>query len=92
MFTKILLVVFFTLFTATAALAAVNINTADVKELTSLPGIGWSKAAAIINYRTEHGDFTTPDDLVKVKGIGGKTLGKIRDKVTLGVEETIRPR
>jgi competence protein ComEA len=59
----------------------VNINTADTDELTSLPGVGVSKATAIINYRTEHGLFTTVDELSNVRGIGESILDKIRDLV-----------
>ena len=62
-------------------IATVNINTADSVELSSLPGIGSAKAAAIVEYRTEHGHFTTVDDLTKVQGIGKKVLNKIRDLI-----------
>jgi len=58
---------------------SVNINTADTGELTSLPGIGTSKATAIVNYRSEHGLFATVDDLVNVRGIGSNVLDKIRN-------------
>lgn len=68
---------------AVAALAGVNINTADEKELASLPGIGPTKAAAIVDYRTEYGSFKIPDDFKKVKGIGRKTLEKLRDQITV---------
>lgn len=54
----------------------VNINTANLTELCSLSGIGPVKAQAIIDYRKEHGPFQTPEDLIKVKGIGQKTLEK----------------
>jgi len=58
---------------------SVNINTADTGELTSLPGIGTSKATAIVTYRSEHGLFATVDDLVNVRGIGSNVLDKIRN-------------
>lgn len=67
-----------------AALAAVNINTADQSELETLPGIGPSKAVAIIQYRTEHGAFKSVDELDNVSGIGPSTLASIRDLVTVG--------
>ncbi|MCB5252362.1 MAG: helix-hairpin-helix domain-containing protein [Candidatus Cloacimonadaceae bacterium] len=54
----------------------VNINTANLKELCSLSGIGHVKAQAIMDYRKEHGPFQSPEDLIKVKGIGPKTLQK----------------
>jgi competence protein ComEA len=58
---------------------SVNINTADTGELTSLPGIGTSKATAIVDYRTEHGPFAAIDELTNVRGIGVSVLDKIRD-------------
>ena len=64
--------------------AAINVNTAPVAELISLPGIGPKKAQAIILYREAHGPFQTVDDLIQVKGIGPKTLEKLRPLVTVG--------
>lgn len=61
----------------------VNINTATQAELESLPGIGPSKAAAIIAYRQEHGPFARPEDLQDVSGIGPKTWEGLADKVTV---------
>ncbi|ODN31104.1 ComEA family DNA-binding protein [Fervidobacterium thailandense] len=58
-----------------------NINTATVSELEKLPGIGPTKAAEIIRYRTENGPFKSVDELLNVKGIGPKTLEKIRPLV-----------
>lgn len=54
-----------------------NINTATIDQLTALPGIGKSKAAAIIDYRETQGPFSSIDELVKVKGIGTKMLAKL---------------
>ena len=62
----------------------VNVNTATASELQGLPGIGPSKAGAIIAYRSAHGPFKRVDDLVEVKGIGPKTLAKLRPLVTCG--------
>ncbi|MCB5265427.1 MAG: helix-hairpin-helix domain-containing protein [Candidatus Cloacimonetes bacterium] len=56
--------------------APVNINTCSLEELCTLSGIGPVKAQAIIDYRTEHGPFSAPDDLTNVKGIGQITLQK----------------
>lgn len=61
----------------------ININEADAKLLETLPGIGPVKARAIIEYRTQHGPFKRVEDLIKVKGIGPKTLEKIRPLVTV---------
>ncbi|MBO8126614.1 MAG: helix-hairpin-helix domain-containing protein [Firmicutes bacterium] len=61
----------------------ININTASVEELKKLPGIGETLARRIIEYRLKVGIFTSPEDLLQVKGIGEKTLAKIRDLITL---------
>jgi competence protein ComEA len=78
------LTLFFVFFLATSAAAAVNINTGDVGELTSLPGIGPVKAEAIIKYRKENGLFKDIDELDKVYGIGKKTIARIKKDITVG--------
>lgn len=55
-----------------------NINTATVEELQTLPNIGEAAAQRIIEYRTQHGTFANVDALQNVKGIGPKTLEKLR--------------
>ena len=59
----------------------ININTASEAELTTLDGIGSSKAQAIILYRETMGQFETVDDLANVKGIGEKTLQNNRARL-----------
>jgi competence protein ComEA len=59
----------------------VNINTATQEELETLPGIGPTKARAIIEYRREKGPFQTPDELQEVSGIGPKTWEGLKDRV-----------
>ncbi len=60
----------------------ININVATLKELITLPGIGRKKAGAIIAYRTENGKFSSVDELGKVRGIGKKTVEKLKPYVT----------
>ncbi|MDD6193333.1 MAG: ComEA family DNA-binding protein [Lachnospiraceae bacterium] len=55
----------------------VNINTATAEELTSLPGIGKTRAQTIIDYRESNGLFSAPEDLMKVSGIGESTYNKL---------------
>ncbi|SUM33322.1 ComE operon protein 1 [Staphylococcus gallinarum] len=57
----------------------INLNLATESELQNVPGIGSSKAKAIIEYRNENGAFTTVEDLKKVNGIGVKTFEKLRE-------------
>lgn len=61
--------------------AVVNINTADLKQLIKLPGVGKKKAQAIIDYRETNGDFASLEELAKVKGVGKKMLAKLDGKV-----------
>jgi competence protein ComEA len=64
-------------------MAKVNINTANQEQLMSLKGIGESYAQRIIEYREKNGPFQTPEDLLKVKGIGDKTLEAIKDNIVV---------
>lgn len=61
----------------------VNINSADIAALDTLPGIGPSKAEAIIEYRDTNGPFQAVEDLLNISGIGEKTFEKLKDKVTV---------
>ena len=61
----------------------IPINTADVHDLDRLPGIGPTKAQAIVDYRTEHGPFQSTDQLLEVSGIGEATLEGLLDYITL---------
>ena len=70
-------------FFALSAIAGININTADVKALETLPGIGAAKAQAIVDYRTAHGNFKSIDELKNVKGIGDKVLEQIRELIEM---------
>ncbi len=68
---------------ATPTTSKVNINTADLAQLETLPGIGPSKAQAIIDHRTANGPFKTPNELTNVKGIGEKTYESLASLITV---------
>lgn len=67
---------------AAMAGATIDINTADAATLEQLRGVGPAKASAIVAYRTENGPFNSIDDLVKVPGIGERSLEQLRDQIT----------
>ena len=61
----------------------VNINTADMSLLQTLPGIGEARARAIVDYRTQNGNFKKIDDITKVAGIKDAAYAKIKDLITI---------
>lgn len=65
----------------------ININTASEEDLCALPGIGPSKAAQIVAYRTEHGTFETTADILQVSGIGPSLYKQIQPYITTGNPE-----
>lgn len=64
-----------------AADGKLDLNRADVAALMELPGIGQSKAEAIVGYREEHGPFSQAEDLMKVEGIKEGVFNKIKDRI-----------
>ena len=62
----------------------IDINTADISQLETLPGIGPSKANAIVTYREEHGSFQSIEDIQNVTGIGAKTYEKLQESIQVG--------
>ena len=66
-----------------SASGLVNINTADVAALCTLPGIGESRAQDIISYREANGGFGACEDIMKVSGIKTAAYEKIKDKITV---------
>lgn len=62
---------------------AVNINTADIDRLCSLPGIGEGRAKAIIEYREKQGGFQKKEDIMQVSGIGEKMYARMEEYLTV---------
>lgn len=70
--------------TALSSSAKVNINTAGLGELDTIPGIGPALAQRIIDYREEHGLFSSPEEIQAVSGIGPKTYEKMAAYIRVG--------
>jgi len=68
--------------TSGGASPPVSLNSADVATLDTLPGVGPVLAQRIVDWRTEHGRFTSVDELGEVSGIGDKLMAQLRPKVT----------
>ncbi len=62
----------------------VNINTASIAELDTLPGIGPTTAQKIIHYREQNGPFVNIEDIVNVSGIGPASYERLKDLITVG--------
>jgi competence protein ComEA len=67
-----------------APTAKVNINTASVEQLTTLPGVGPKLAARIVEYRQKSGTFRSTQELINVRGIGDKNFAKIEAWLSVG--------
>lgn len=61
----------------------VNINTADVNTLCTLPGIGSQRAASIITFREQNGGFSSIEEILQVEGIKSGIYSKLKDKITI---------
>lgn len=68
----------------------ININTAGIKELSTLPGIGPAYAQNIINHRNKNGLFSTKTELLQVEGIGRARFNKIKALIVLGKTDSTR--
>jgi len=83
---SLLLVLVLLLSAPSRAADKVDINTATAAELEqTLVNIGASKARAIVNYRQEHGAFKSADELVRVRGIGLRTVERNRDLIEINI-------
>jgi competence protein ComEA len=67
-------------------LATVNLNTATAAELETLPGIGASTAARILEYRQKNGPFKKIEELMNVQGVGEKSFLKLRQQITVAAK------
>ncbi|MEE8411780.1 MAG: helix-hairpin-helix domain-containing protein [Acidobacteriota bacterium] len=65
----------------------IDLNRATARELIQLPGVGEVIAKRIVDFREEHGPFKRVEDLMKVKGIGEKSLEKIRPYIRIGKDK-----
>ena len=69
----------------------VNLNTATVAQLETLPGVGVKLAERIVDYRTKNGGFKKIEDLMNVRGIGEKNFLKLKPFITVGPAKPERP-
>ncbi|MBN2232752.1 MAG: helix-hairpin-helix domain-containing protein [Deltaproteobacteria bacterium] len=83
LFILVTLLLFLAAATAAADTTKININTATVAELTGLKRIGPAYAQRIVEYREANGPFKKPEDIMKVKGIGPKTLAANADIISV---------
>jgi len=66
-----------------SGISRINLNTASINQLISLPGIGPTIAERIILHRQNYGNFKSVDDLLHVKGIGNKSMEKLQNLITI---------
>jgi competence protein ComEA len=74
---------------AAAPSGVININTADVAQLSLLPRVGAKAAQRIVDYRTQHGRFAKTTDIMQVKGFGDKSYEKLSSYITVEGQSTL---
>ena len=74
-----------------APTAKVNLNTASIEQLTTLPGVGPKLAARIVEYRQKSGTFRSTQELMNVKGFGEKSFLKLKPHLTVGAAPSTTP-
>ena len=67
----------------------ININTADVAQLSLLPRVGAKAAQRIVDYRTQHGRFAKPTDIMQVKGFGDKSYERLSSYIAVEGQSTL---
>ena len=75
---------------AAQASAVVNLNTASVAQLETLPGVGKATAERIVEYREKNGGFKKVEDLMNVRGVGEKSFLKIKPLITVTTSKAER--
>jgi competence ComEA-like helix-hairpin-helix protein len=74
---------------ASAPTGVININTADVAQLSLLPRVGAKAAQRIVDYRTQHGRFAKPTDIMQVKGFGDKSYERLSSYIAVEGQSTL---
>ena len=74
---------------ASAPKGVININTADVAQLSLLPRVGAKAVQRIVDYRTQHGRFEKSTDIMQVKGFGDKSYERLSSYITVEGQSTL---